>query len=89
MIFNIVCLWNLIEISSVCDSYWSRDYHDDTGSRVVRSTTRIVSKREHLKNLRGRITDNHRLSPEGYAGKEKGKWLKEDMAMEQEGSENP
>ena len=36
-----LCL--LPEISFVCDSDWSRDYHDDTGSRVVRSTTRFIS----------------------------------------------
>ena len=49
----------------------------------------FLEKREHFKNLHGRIMDNHRLDPEGYARKEKGKWLKEDMAMEQVGSENP
>ena len=43
MIYRDVWLWYVIEMSSVCDSYWSRDYHDDTGSRVVRSTTRFVS----------------------------------------------
>ena len=46
----------------------------------------FLEKREHFKNLRGRITDNHRLGLEGYAGKEMGKWLKEDTAMEQAGS---
>ena len=30
-------------MSSVCDSYCSRDYHEDTGSRVVLSATRFVS----------------------------------------------
>ena len=30
-------------MSSVCDSDWSRDYHDDTGSRVALSGTRFVS----------------------------------------------
>ena len=42
----------------------------------------FLEKREHLKNLRGRIMDNHRLDSEDYAGKEKGKWRKEDAAME-------
>ena len=46
-------------------------------------------KSEHFKNLRARITDNHHLGPEGYAGKEKGRWSKEDKAMEEAGSENP
>ena len=49
----------------------------------------FLEKSEHYKNLHGRITDNHRLGPEGYAGKEKGKWRKEDAAMEETGSENP
>ena len=26
------CLWYAIEMSSVCDSYWSRDYHNNTES---------------------------------------------------------
>ena len=43
MIFNVVCLWYLIEMSSVCDGYWSRDYHDDTGIRVLLSETRVIS----------------------------------------------
>jgi len=30
-------------MSSVCDSYWSRDYHDDTEGRVHLSGTRSVS----------------------------------------------
>ena len=30
-------------MSSVCDSDWSRDYRDDTGSRVALSGTRFVS----------------------------------------------
>jgi len=34
----------LPEMSSVCDSDWSRDYHDDTGSRVALSGTRFVSQ---------------------------------------------
>ena len=57
----------------------------------VESTTseQFLEKSEHFKNLHGRITDNHRLGPEGYAGKEKGKWLKEDAAMEQARSKNP
>ncbi|RLN11300.1 hypothetical protein C2845_PM09G17730 [Panicum miliaceum] len=49
----------------------------------------FLEKSEQFKNLRGRITDNHRLGPEGYDGKEKGKWRKEDAAMEEEGTENP
>ena len=53
------------------------------------TSKKFLEKREHLKNLRGRITDNHRLGPEGYARKEKGKWLKEDAAMEQARSKNP
>ena len=50
----------------------------------VESTTteQFLEKSEHFKNLRGRITDNHRLDSEDYAGKEKGKWRKEDAAME-------
>ena len=44
MFYREVWLWYVIEMSSVCDSYWSRDYHDDTGSRVVRSTTWFVSE---------------------------------------------
>ena len=47
----------------------------------------FLEKREHFKNLRGRITDNYRLGPEGYAGKDKGKWLKVDATMEQAESE--
>ena len=39
-------------------------------------------KSEQFKNLHGRIMDNHRLDSEDYAGKEKGKWRKEDAAME-------
>ena len=31
-------------MSYVCDSYWSRDYHDDTGIRVLLSKTRVVSE---------------------------------------------
>ena len=46
-------------------------------------------KSEQFKNFRGRITDNHRLGPEGYAGKKKGKWRKEDATMEEAGLENP
>ena len=53
------------------------------------TSKKFLEKREHFKNLRGRITDNHRLGLEGYAGKEMGKWLKEDAAMEQAGSKNP
>ena len=49
----------------------------------------FLEKREHFKNLRGRIMDIHRLGLGGYAGKEKGKWLKEDAAMEQARSKNP
>ena len=30
-------MWFLPEMSSVCDSDWSRDYHDDIGSRVTLS----------------------------------------------------
>ena len=57
----------------------------------VESTTseQFLEKSEHFKNLHGRITDNHRLGPEGYAGKEKEKWRKEDAVMEEAGSENP
>ena len=33
----------LPEMSSVCDSYWFRDYHDDTEIRVLLSKTRVVS----------------------------------------------
>ena len=57
----------------------------------VESTTteQFLEKTQHFKNLRGRITDNHRLGPEGYVGKEKGKWHKEDATMEEAGSENP
>ena len=29
-------------MSSVCDSYWSRDYHDDIRSRVLLSETRFI-----------------------------------------------
>ena len=46
------------------------------------TSEQFKEKSEHFKNLRARITDNHRLRPEGYAGKEKGKWRKEDAAME-------
>ncbi|RLN03749.1 uncharacterized protein C2845_PM13G07280 [Panicum miliaceum] len=53
------------------------------------TTEQFLEKREHFKNLHGRITDNHRLGPEGYPGKEKGKWRKEDAAIEEAGSENP
>lgn len=47
------------------------------------------AKSEEMKGLRRRITDNHRLGPEGYEGKKKGKWRKEDDAIAQTGSENP
>ena len=50
------------------------------------TSKQFLEKSEHFKNLHGRITDNHRLGLEGYAGKEMGKWLKEDTAMEQAGS---
>ena len=53
------------------------------------TSEQFKEKSEHFKNLRARITDNHRLGPEGYAGKEKGRWSKEDKAMEEAGSENP
>ena len=33
----------LPEMSFVCDNYWSRDYHEDTGIRVLHSETRVVS----------------------------------------------
>ncbi|RLM73654.1 hypothetical protein C2845_PM15G03370 [Panicum miliaceum] len=57
----------------------------------IETTTseQFLEKSEHFKNVRGRIRDNNRLGPEGYAGKEKGKWRKEDAAMEEAGSENP
>ena len=50
----------------------------------IETTTseQFLEKSEHFKNLHGRIMDNHRLDSEDYARKEKGKWLKEDMAME-------
>ena len=44
-VFIIVCLWYLIETSSICDSYWSRYYHDDTGIRVLLPETLVVSDR--------------------------------------------
>ena len=46
-------------------------------------------KSEHFKNLRAKITDIYHLGLEGYAWKEKGRWSKEDKAMEEAGSENP
>ncbi|RLN04864.1 hypothetical protein C2845_PM13G10630 [Panicum miliaceum] len=57
----------------------------------IETTTseQFLEKSEQFKNLRGRITDNHRLGPEGYAGKEKGKWRKEHATMEEAGTENP
>ncbi|RLN40936.1 hypothetical protein C2845_PM01G44300 [Panicum miliaceum] len=57
----------------------------------IKTTTseQFLEKSEHFKNLRGRITGNHHLGPEGYAWKEKGKWREEDAAMEEAGSENP
>ena len=53
------------------------------------TSKQFKEKSEHFKNLRARITDNHCLEPEGYAGKEKGRWSKEDKPMEKAGSENP
>ena len=53
------------------------------------TSEQFKEKSEHFKNLHARITDNHRLGLEGYAGKEKGRWSKEDKAMEEAGSENP
>ena len=53
------------------------------------TSEQFLEKSEHFKNLRARITDNHCLEPEGYAGKEKGRWSKEDKPMEKAGSENP
>ena len=42
----------------------------------IESTTseQFLEKSVHFKNLHGRITDNHHLSPEGYARKEKVEW---------------
>ena len=37
-----ICLWCSIEMRFVYDSYWSRDYHDVTESRVCLSETRSV-----------------------------------------------
>ena len=45
------CLWYSIEMSSVCDSYWSRDYHDDTEGRVHLSGTRSVSVAPHWHHI--------------------------------------
>ena len=53
------------------------------------TSEKFKEKSQYFKNLHARITDNHRLGPEGYARKEKGKWLKEDAAMEQARSKNP
>ena len=53
------------------------------------TSEQFKEKSEHFKNLRARITDNHRLGLEGFDGKEKGRWSKEDKAMEEAGSENP
>ena len=53
------------------------------------TSEQFKEKSEHFKNLCARITDNHHLGPEGYAGKEKGRWSKEDKAMEEAGPENP
>ena len=53
------------------------------------TSEQFIEKSEHFKNLHARITDNHRLGPEGYDGKEKGRWTKEDKAMEEAGSESP
>ena len=36
-------------MSSVCDNYWSRDYHDDTGSRVLLLGTRFISEHTNEK----------------------------------------
>ena len=49
------------------------------------TSKQFKEKSEHFKNLHARITDNHRLGLEGYAGKEKGRWSKEDKAMEEAG----
>ena len=43
MFYREVWLWYVIEMSSVCDSYWFRDYHDDTKSRVLFSETQFIS----------------------------------------------
>ena len=53
------------------------------------TSEQFKEKSEHFKNLRAKITDNHHLGLEGYAGKKKGRWSKEDKAMEEAGSENP
>ena len=37
------------------------------------TSDQFKEKSEHFKNLRARITDNHCLGPEDYAGKEKGR----------------
>src|SRR6185312_7512105 len=53
------------------------------------TSEQFKEKSEHFKNLHARITDNHRLGPEGYDGKEKGRWTKEDKAMEEVGVREP
>ena len=72
-----------VQSPSSCTSTWIVK----TGETVT--SEQFKEKSEHFKNLRARITDNHHLGPEGYAGKEKGRWSKEDKAMEEAGSENP
>ena len=54
-----LCLWYSIEMSSVCDSYWSRDYHDDTEGRVHLSGTRSVSMGFVHKEVRDAINHAH------------------------------
>ncbi|RLN33486.1 hypothetical protein C2845_PM03G30140 [Panicum miliaceum] len=64
--------------------------HRDWKTFIETTTSeQFLEKSERFKNLHGRITDNHRLGPEGYARKEKGKCRKEDTAMKEAGIENP
>ena len=65
------------------------DHQDWEMFMVTATSEQFKEKSEHFKNLHARITVNHHLGLEGYAGKEKGRWSKEDKAMEEAGSENP
>jgi len=38
-------------MSSVCDSYWSRNYHNDTGIHVILSETGVVSQMNSIKDI--------------------------------------
>ena len=39
MFYRDVYIWYVIKMSSICDNYWSKDYHDNTESHILLSET--------------------------------------------------